>query len=201
MSIYEVPDKAFITPNDLRKRYGSFDPNVFTRWQRQGRVEKVRNGLYRNVAHEIYSEVDAYALANQLYEPSYVSLHTALAYYALIPEYVVEVISVATKKTADFRIGTDRYRYRQIRSDYFFGYEDVPWKGSFYRIATPEKALIDMAYLEPNFSDPEWLEEMRFDHFGLREDVKWDYMMADAWAMDSIRVIQRLELLKRVYNI
>ena len=37
----EVPaGKILITPADLRKRYGDFDPAIFTRWQEEGKVDK-----------------------------------------------------------------------------------------------------------------------------------------------------------------
>ncbi|MCP9236673.1 hypothetical protein [Lewinella sp. JB7] len=190
-------DQIFITPASIRKRYGDFNPNLFKSWQDKNLVRKLRNGLYMNNAFQIKSRVDKYAIANRLYEPSYVSLHSALDYYDLIPEHVFEVISVSTKKTKEVSIGDTRYRYHTIKPELYFGYENVPWRGSQYSIAYPEKALLDLAYLEPLFSDRDWIEEMRFDEWGIRE-LNYDRLMLFAHVMDSEVVMQRITLLLEV---
>ncbi|MEL6669297.1 MAG: hypothetical protein AAFP08_10035, partial [Bacteroidota bacterium] len=67
MGYLEIPEgHDFITPLQLRKRYGKYDPNVFKRWQEQGKVEKIRNGLYLSSSFEHYSEVDTFKIANRL---------------------------------------------------------------------------------------------------------------------------------------
>lgn len=191
-------DQVFITPADIRKRYGNFSPNTFKYWQDNDLVTKLRNGLYLNTSFEVSSEVDQYVIANELYAPSYVSLHTALNYYSLIPEYVFEVISVTTKKTNMLELGNDRYRYHTIKPGLFWGYETVPWHGHCYNIAYPEKAILDLAYLEPQFSDRDWIEGMRFDAEGIRE-LDWDRMHLFACQMESEVVMQRIALLLEVF--
>lgn len=200
---YDFPEEAiFIQPVDIAKRYDNqVDPNLFKRWQHNGLVRKLKNGLYLNQNFEVRSEVDQYAIANRLYEPSYVSLHSALNYYSLIPEYVTEVISVSTKKTKDFTVDGTRFRYRKIKPDYHFGMETVEWRGTSYTIAQPEKALLDLAYLEPLFSDANWLEEMGFDRFGLKEDLDWSRMFLYAHRMKSKTVFERIGLLLNVYDV
>ncbi len=203
MPKYSLPkDRVFITPSLLRVRYGGdFDPNVFKRWQDRGEIIKIRNGLYLNKGYDISSQVDMYCIANELYPPSYVSLHTALSYYGLIPEQVYEIISVSTRKTKNFDIGPTRYRFHHFKPALFYGYETVPWKTNTYKIASPEKAILDLAYLEPQFSDPGWLEEMRFDQFGLRDDLDWNTMYAYASEMKSETVMKRIALLLEVYGL
>ena len=188
-------DQVFITPASLRKRYGNFSPNLFKSWQDRDLVRKLRNGLYVNNAFEVRTRVDKFAIANELYTPSYVSLHTALSYYGLIPEYVIEVISVSTKKTKHLVQDGTRYRYHTIKPELFWGYENVPWRGTMYSVAYPEKALLDLAYLEPQFSDRDWVEEMRFDRWGIMEDLNWDRMMIFSHLMKSEVVMQRITVL------
>lgn len=198
---FPVPDddQIFITPADIRKRYGNFSPNIFKHWQDHDLARKLRNGLYLNDAFEVKTTVDQYMIANELYEPSYVSLHSALNYYGLIPEFVIEIISVTTKKTKFVQRGHTRYRYHTIKPELFWGYESVPWHGGYYNIAYPEKALLDLAYLEPLFSDRDWIEEMRFDPWGIKEDLNWDRMMLFAYQMKSEVVMKRIALLLEVF--
>ncbi|MEO0789474.1 MAG: hypothetical protein AAFY36_12465 [Bacteroidota bacterium] len=202
MGYLEIPEgHDFITPLQLRKRYGKYDPNVFKRWQEQGKVEKIRNGLYLSSSFEHYSEVDTFKIANRLYEPSYISLLTALSHYGFIPEYVVEFQSISTRKSNKFLYGRDRFSYHKVKPELFFGYTEYHIRGGKYRLAKPEKALLDLAYLEPQFSDSAWLEEMRFDPIELAESIDWSKMFLYSHTFNSKTVDQRIGLLLNVYDL
>ena len=169
-------DLTFVTPAAVRLRAGrEIDPNLFTRWQREGRVEKLRNGLYLNAETRLRGPADHFLVANRLYGPSYVSLHAALHYWGLIPEAVFEMTSVSTRKTATFRAGGVRYSYRQIAPSLLFGYDVAEWRGGLLHVAHAEKALIDYAYFHPGMDDPEYVYEMRFDESVLAE-LDWGRM-------------------------
>lgn len=200
---YVFPEeKVFIRPEEYRLRYpDKVDPNIYKRWSDQGLIRKLRNGLYLNNSWKESCEVDRFVVANNLYEPSYVSLYTALYYYALIPELVVEVESITTRKTKSFELDGRRYKYRKIRPDMFFGMTTVPWNESTYTVAEPEKAILDLVYLEPRFDDRDWIEELRLDPFGIKEDLNWDKMFLYAHRIDSKvvnhRIANILEVLER----
>ena len=147
------------------------------------------------------SEADRYVIANHLYEPSYVSLFGALHYYSLIPEHVYETTSVTTRKTTRFEFSDRRFSFRTIKPALFFGYEAIPWKDQTYLIARPEKAILDLAYLEPQFSDPDWLLSLRFDEWALREDIDWFRMHYYAMAMGTKTVLDRIKLLINTYEL
>lgn len=201
MSKYEVPtDRAFITTDYMRKRYGDYDPNVFKRWQKKGLVEKVRNGLYLNGEWDIRGDLDRFLVAQKIYQPSYISLYSALGYYGIIPEYVYDVTCVSTRKTETFEYDRTIYSYRQVNTSYFFGYEPIEWRGEQLYMATKEKALLDLAYLEPNFSDPNWLLEMRFDEEEIR-GLDWVRMLLYRDLIESQTVLNRITLLLETYEI
>ncbi len=45
-------------------------------------------------------------VACRIYRPSYISLHTALSMYGMIPEAVTSITSISTLKTARFKTGS-----------------------------------------------------------------------------------------------
>ena len=192
---YEVPDKLFITPADMRLRYGRYDPNVFRRWERAGKVRKIRNGLYRTGQREIQGDYDRFVQAKHIYGPSYVSLYSALRLYNFIPEAVYRVTSITTRKTNSLRVGNTSYDYQTVKPELFFGYRTEHWKGSTFYLATPEKALLDLAYLEPDFSDREWIRGMRFDYEEMQELLDWSTMFLYADQIDSRVMKLRITLL------
>lgn len=203
MSKYVFPEeKTFIRPVDMRKRYGeNYDPNIFKRWADEGRVEKLRNGVYLNSNFKFRGELDRFIVARDMYQPSYVSMYSALRHYNFIPEIVYETTSITTRKTNVFENAHGRFRYQSIKPEMFWGYGMVAWNGGYYNMARPEKALLDMAYLEPNFSDRDWLEGMRFDPEELMMALDISLMAFYAKVMKSPVLKDRISLLFETYEL
>ena len=88
-----------------------------------------------------------FMLANRIYEPSYISRESALAYYLVIPESVLGVTSVSSRKTKQFDSEWGRFIYRSIKPALMFGYRVVVQeKMTKYKIASLEKAVLDSLY-------------------------------------------------------
>ena len=198
---YELPEIPFITPQSMRLRYGpSFDPNVFTRWQRDGLVEKVRNGLYRRTDWKMRGEWDRWIIAQHLYAPSYISLHSAFRYYNFIPETVVEVSSITTKRTRQFVHQHVGFTYRSVRPELFFGYSYLNWNNSVCALAGPEKALLDFAYLLPRYFEEDELLELRLDVDEMEAHIDPAVLATYLDLFDSTVLRKRVTLLLNVYE-
>ena len=118
-----------------------FDRNNLTRWCQKGLLVKLRNQYY---SFPEYRQVPDFSrfVANRIYAPSYISLHSALSFYGMIPEEVVQLTSVTTLKTAKFENAFGTFHYQNVKSTFFFGYEIKLMRdrrGVLF--ATPEKAL------------------------------------------------------------
>lgn len=61
----------------------------------------LRNEYYAFPEFRQFPEASRY-VANLIYSPSYISLHSALEFYGMIPEEVVQITSVTTLKAAKF---------------------------------------------------------------------------------------------------
>jgi predicted transcriptional regulator of viral defense system len=92
------------------------DKNNLSRWVKEGKLVRLRNGFYSFPEYLNESGSQMY-IANRIYRPSYISLQTALSFYGIIPEAVTNVTSVTTLKTAEFenRFGTFSYKTIQPR--------------------------------------------------------------------------------------
>ncbi len=84
-----------------------------------------------------------FEIANFLYQPSYVSLESALSFYGILSQFTRTTTSVSPKKTKKITTAKQEFAYSQIKSDLFWGYE----KQNDFLIAKPEKALLDSLYL------------------------------------------------------
>ena len=88
-----------------------------------------------------------YSIANKLYQPSYISLETALSHYHLIPEVIYPMTSITTKPTREFTALNNLFIYQRIKKQAFTGY--APAKDSYGKtilMAEQEKAIIDYLY-------------------------------------------------------
>jgi predicted transcriptional regulator of viral defense system len=117
-------------------------------WQKKGLVVKLKRGLYVLNERDRKFEPSRIFLANSLYSPSYVSTIYALGYYDLIPEKVIDVTSVTTKKTAKFTNPFGTFIYQHLKTNLFFGFKEIEDENGFpVLIAEPEKAVLDFIYL------------------------------------------------------
>ena len=154
--------------NDIRNIDHNFYRPRLNEWQEKGYIRKIIRGYY-SFPENMQSESSLFEIANRIYSPSYVSCETALAYYGLIPEGVYQMTSVTTLKSYLFRTAAGSFRYRSIDPRLFFGYEPVRKNGDIFKIALPEKAVLDLLHYNAGLKDVEALAGMRLNTVKLKE--------------------------------
>ena len=111
----------------------------------------LNSGLFTKLRNNYYQVKDSnpslYYIGNKLYQPSYVSLATALAHYNVIPEVIYAITSVTTKATQEFETPGTIFTYSKIKQAAFTGYKAVRMEGTTVLLAEVEKALADYLYL------------------------------------------------------
>jgi len=156
---------------------GDVDPasvrRQLSRWTKAGRLYQLRRGLYALAPPFQKVMPHPFLVANRIVRGSYVSLQTALEYHGLIPEYVPVVTSVTTARPARWDTPLGSYEFRHIRTDLLYGYQLVEvGTGQQAFVAVPEKALLDIIYLQPGGDSPNYLQELRLqtmEHLDLVE--------------------------------
>jgi len=83
-----------------------------------------------------------FTMANFLYQPSYISMESALSFHSIITGFPYQITSITIKKPKEFTVNKKIYAYSQISTNLFWGWE----KKEDFLIATPEKALLDYLY-------------------------------------------------------
>jgi len=117
-----------------------------SRYVHQKRLIRLRKGLYVFPERwEYLSQFERLQIANRIQPASYISLGTALAWYEKTTQlYQSRIESVASKRTITYQIVNWEYAFHQISRQLYQGYERRD--GLF--IASPEKALADIVYLQ-----------------------------------------------------
>ncbi len=151
-----------ISLDDVRSTMPGLRQETLSRWNRSGKVIMVAPGYYV-LPGEISDETDLFAIAGRMYTPSFVSLESALSFHGLIPETVLSVTSVCTRKTRHINSPLCSFIYRSIQPQYFFGYEAKTGRKHKYLMASPGRAVVDLFYLRRDISSAEDMMELRFD--------------------------------------
>lgn len=77
--------------------------------------------------------------------PSYVSLQTALFYHGMISQIPPTIYAVSLARTRQYLTSFGNISIHHLHPDFFFGFEQI----GQIKMATMEKALIDILYLIP----------------------------------------------------
>jgi len=115
------------------------------------------------------AKVSDFALANFLYQPSYVSFESALNFYGILSQFPYEVSSATTKKTFQKEFKEKIFTYTRIKKDLFWGYE----KKENFLIAFPEKALLDQIYLASKGQKSLNFEEYNLENISISKFRKY----------------------------
>lgn len=179
----------------------NFDRNNLTRWVEKKYLFRLRQGYYAFTEFKSKRDYPLY-FANKIYRPSYISLHTALAFYGLIPEVVVQITSVSSLKTAVFNNDSGEYSYRKVKENLMFGFELKNMADNkTILFATAEKALLDLLYLYPFYNNPQELEQLRLDEDYMHENLNLNLLNSYLSLFQNKALKQRVRLLYKVYSL
>lgn len=147
---------------DIKKIDPNFHSQQLSGWQKKCLIKKIISGYY------IFSDTPLdesvlFLIANTLYEPSYVSLEMALSYYGLIPEAVYGITSVSSRTTRKFDTDIAAFSYRKMKPELFFGFTLVSFRGRAFKIAEPEKAILDFLFFRCDVCSPGAVKELRIN--------------------------------------
>lgn len=178
-----------------------FDRNNLSRWTKTGLLIRLRQGYF---TFPEYKEKQDFALffANRIYRPSYISLHTALSFYGMIPEAVIQISSVSALKTASFTNPLGEYTYQSIKPYLMFGYGLKPFSdGIALQMASPEKALLDLLYLYPAYNTSRDMEDLRLDEDYLHDDLNIELLLKYCAQFKSKALEKRVQRMMTIYGL
>jgi predicted transcriptional regulator of viral defense system len=185
--------------NQVYAWQADFDKSNITRWTKQNLLVKLRNGFY-SFPEYLKTPDFAYFVSNRIYRPSYVSLHSALAFYGIIPEAVITTTAVGTLKKTKFRNAFGAFSYQQILPELMFGYDQKPFlNGQKILFAQPEKAILDLFYLYPFYNNEREIIELRFDEDFMQHDLNVELLDEYTNKFQSKTVRKRVDLLLKIY--
>jgi len=165
---------------------GKVNPDIvrqqLTRWTKSGRLYQLRRGLYAIAPPYQKVKPHPFLVANRLQRASYVSLQSALAFYGLIPDTVQLVLSVTVGRPERLETSLGPFVFRHVKPELLHGFHMTDLSGQQALVAIPEKALLDLVYLQPEGNSDEYLDELRLQNLDLLNN---DTLLRQAEYFDS----------------
>jgi len=192
-------NRLLIDVREVRQIFPDFESRRFYEWQKKGYIKKLSRLFYvfsdRNI-----NEAENNFIANKLLEPSYISLESALRYYNLIPEVVFLTTSVTTRKTKLLKTPIGDFQYRKVKEKLFFGYRIINAGQIAYKIADPEKALLDFLYLRSDIKSEGDIFELRINGESYREIIDQNKLKQYLGVFNSKALNKKIDQLTEILN-
>jgi predicted transcriptional regulator of viral defense system len=149
---------------------------VATVWRAVSRLTK--RGLLSRVANGVYlitfvRDASALDFVSILKPNAYVSLESALNHWGISTQSPGSLTCVTTDNAKEYRTPEFTISFRTISDRLFWGFVEKQTRYSKYRIAEPEKALLDWIYLTLQSGLTPHLDEIELKSIDKRKLVKY----------------------------
>lgn len=124
-------------------------------------VQRICRGFYANPFNMPTLE----EISGQIYQPSYVSLESALSSYGVLSQIPQVLTCVTTQLPRTFQTSWGAIEYHQMKGAFFNGFLG----GKTYFLAEKEKALADYLYLSPPKNRDHKLTLLDLSHLNLKK--------------------------------
>lgn len=164
----DAKTKAVISSRELAKKFKLPVHSVVVslgRQQKRGLVERVHATLYLNKLSAGFSPKD---VVNQIDSSAYVSLDSALVEWGISTQSPIGLTCVSAAKTRIIRSPSVFIKYRKIKKDLYWGFIEKKSRFGAYKLAEPEKALLDWLYFRYQDGLPANLDEFQFQNINLK---------------------------------
>lgn len=121
---------------------------LVTKLVRNGWLIRIKRGLYAisDFSNRGFLALSPFLIANLLVKNSYVSFESALTYYGMFDQLTSKTISIANSRYKTVQLGSTEFSFVHVKDQFFFGWQEVIIEGEAARIATAEKAIIDIVH-------------------------------------------------------
>ena len=120
--------------------------NLITKLVNNGWLIRIKRELYAisDLSTRGYLSLSPYVIANLLENESYVSFESALQQYGMFDQLTNRVDSVSLKMHKSVKLSGIKYGFIKTKPEYYLGWNEIQIENNVARVATPEKALIDI---------------------------------------------------------
>lgn len=161
-------EKPFFPTSDLEKITGLKKESLkvgLSRLSRKGVIIRLSKGIFT-----LPENLDKLPeIANQLYEPSYLSFESVLSRHGILNQVPYAITFATIRKTKKIEILDTEAEYHQLKHNLYTGF----FKEDNLFVAYPEKALLDQLYLISRGKASLSIEELNLNPINKERFIKF----------------------------
>lgn len=158
-----VEKGRIISHEDLTKALSSYKEvnNKILNLVKKGFLVNLKRGTYyiSKLGSLGYTSVSNYLIANVIGEESFVSFASALKHHGLYDQGLKKIQSISKKQYLKKTIESIVYEYIKVKDSSYFGFEEYKVDGGTARIATKERAILDIIEYKKTVSNVSLVQE------------------------------------------
>lgn len=138
--------------------------NLVNKLFKNGWLVRIKKGIYviSTMESRGFLTLSVFKTAQILVKDSYVSFEKALQHHGMFDQYLKIIVSVSLKAYKTVEIYDTNYKFIKTKKKFFYGWEEQRVENYLVRIATAEKAILDMLCFARNiYSIDLVLEKLR----------------------------------------
>ena len=143
---------------------------LLRRQQQRGLVEHVRRKFYINKLASGFNPRD---LATAISPNSYVSLESALNEWGIFNQSPSTLTCVSSKQVRSIETTSVKITFKTIKKDLFWGFVERKTRHGKYKLAEPEKAVLDWIYFRRKKKQPLDLDEFELQRVSRSRLLKY----------------------------
>lgn len=150
--------------------------NLVAKLMDNGWLVSIKKGTYYITSLESrgVANISFLAIAQLLYQDSYISFEAALQYHNMFDQLLRTVTSVSLRQKQTKEIQGIRYKFIKTNQDNFYGFEEVQLEGRLVKIATAEKAILDILNLRRTIHCVDLVLEKIMQH---KDEFNWQRLV------------------------
>jgi len=119
---------------------------LVAKMSKNGWLIRIKKGKYyiSNLEARGFASASVFVIAKNIMEDSYVSFESALQHHGIFDQYLKRTTSVSVKQYASKEIQNVTYKFVKTGAQNFYGWENIKIEGETVKMATVEKAVLDM---------------------------------------------------------
>ncbi|OGL47635.1 MAG: hypothetical protein A2W05_07510 [Candidatus Schekmanbacteria bacterium RBG_16_38_10] len=126
--------------------------NLTNKLARNGWLVRIKKGIYSIASLEArgFLATPSFKIAQILVKDSYISFEAALQYHGMFDQMLKTIASISLKRYQIKEVHGTNYKFIRAKKGLFFGWEEKRVENYFVKVATPEKAILDMLSFKRN---------------------------------------------------
>lgn len=147
--------------------------NLVSKLVRNGWLVRIKKGIYYITTLESrgIANISEFIIAQILENNSYISFESALQYHKIFDQHIRTVTSISLKQKKEKEIQGTIYNFIKTTKKNYYGWEEVRIESRIVKIATLEKAILDMLTFKRTIHSIDLVLEKIREY---ADDFNWD---------------------------